>query len=171
MTPTADDLVKNLAALNRRFAGLAAKLAQAARELARSGAAAARPPDPRARAQGQSRPEDNAKALDTNRHAREYATSGQNCLRPSAVKLPNDDAEVVVADDYFRPGASSWRAASSGGSDKDPAGRQWPACPGRRATRRADKSSRRGSARRGSVRAHVGARPRTCGPGGPGLGG
>src|SRR5438128_2455006 len=37
MTPTADDLVKNLAALNRRFAGLAAKLAQAARELEGAG--------------------------------------------------------------------------------------------------------------------------------------
>jgi len=33
MTLTADDLVKHLAALSRRFAGLAAKLAQAAREL------------------------------------------------------------------------------------------------------------------------------------------
>src|SRR5919198_6075309 len=37
MTPTADDLVKNLAALSRRFAGLATKLAQAARELADAG--------------------------------------------------------------------------------------------------------------------------------------
>src|SRR3989449_7974422 len=37
MTPTADDLVKNLAALSRRFAGLAAKLAQAARELEGAG--------------------------------------------------------------------------------------------------------------------------------------
>ena len=37
MTPTADDLVKNLAALSRRFAGLAAKLAQAARELETGG--------------------------------------------------------------------------------------------------------------------------------------
>src|SRR5438445_2535240 len=42
MTPTADDLVKNLAALSRRFAGLAAKLAQAARELEGAGT---RPPD------------------------------------------------------------------------------------------------------------------------------
>src|SRR5438132_1460389 len=42
MTPTADDLVKNLAALNRRFAGLAAKLAQAARELEGAGTL---PPD------------------------------------------------------------------------------------------------------------------------------
>src|SRR3989441_1101053 len=37
MTPTADDLVKNLAALSRRFAGLAAKIAQAARELEGAG--------------------------------------------------------------------------------------------------------------------------------------
>src|ERR687887_86314 len=37
MTPTADDLVKQLAALTRRFAGLAAKLAQAARELEGAG--------------------------------------------------------------------------------------------------------------------------------------
>jgi len=42
MTPTADDLVKNLAALSRRFAGLAAKLAQAARELEGAGTL---PPD------------------------------------------------------------------------------------------------------------------------------
>src|SRR5437870_5705965 len=42
MTPTADDLVKNLAALSRRFAGLAAKLAQAARELEAAGTL---PPD------------------------------------------------------------------------------------------------------------------------------
>src|SRR5438093_1964056 len=37
MTLTADDLVKHLAALSRRFAGLAAKLAQAARELETGG--------------------------------------------------------------------------------------------------------------------------------------
>lgn len=42
MTPTADDLVKNLAALSRRFAGLAAKLAQAARDLEGAGTV---PPD------------------------------------------------------------------------------------------------------------------------------
>src|SRR5881275_440337 len=42
MTLTADDLVKNLAALSRRFAGLAAKLAQAARELEGAGTL---PPD------------------------------------------------------------------------------------------------------------------------------
>src|SRR5216117_3790988 len=42
MTPTADDLVNNLAALSRRFAGLAAKLAQAARELEGAGTL---PPD------------------------------------------------------------------------------------------------------------------------------
>src|SRR2546426_74770 len=42
MTPTADDLVKNLAALSRRFAGLAAKLAHAARELEGAGTL---PPD------------------------------------------------------------------------------------------------------------------------------
>src|SRR6058998_69010 len=42
MTPTADDLVKNLAALSRLFAGLAAKLAQAARELEGAGTL---PPD------------------------------------------------------------------------------------------------------------------------------
>src|SRR5947209_7382908 len=42
MTPTADDLVKNLAALSRRFAGLAAKLAQAAGELEGAGTL---PPD------------------------------------------------------------------------------------------------------------------------------
>jgi hypothetical protein len=37
MTPKADDLVKHLAALTQRFAGLAAKLAQAAQELKGSG--------------------------------------------------------------------------------------------------------------------------------------
>src|SRR5256886_1280775 len=42
MTPTADDLVKNLAALSRRFAGLAAKLAEAGGELE---GAAPLPPD------------------------------------------------------------------------------------------------------------------------------
>src|SRR5207247_1048079 len=42
MTLTADDLVKHLAALSRRFAGLAAKLAQAARELETGGV---RPPE------------------------------------------------------------------------------------------------------------------------------
>src|SRR2546428_2550736 len=42
MPPTADDLVKTLAALSRRFAGLAAKLAQAARELEGAGTL---PPD------------------------------------------------------------------------------------------------------------------------------
>src|SRR2546430_14824761 len=42
MTPAVDDLVKNLAALKRRFVGLAAKLAQAARELEGAGTL---PPD------------------------------------------------------------------------------------------------------------------------------
>src|SRR2546428_4555683 len=37
MTPNADDLAKNLAALTERFAGLAAKLIQAAQELQTSG--------------------------------------------------------------------------------------------------------------------------------------
>src|SRR3989441_9883206 len=37
MTPNADDLAKNLAALTERFAGLAAKLIQAAQELKTSG--------------------------------------------------------------------------------------------------------------------------------------
>src|SRR5216110_2957709 len=37
MTPNADDLAKNLAALTERFAGLAAKLIKAAQELQTSG--------------------------------------------------------------------------------------------------------------------------------------
>src|SRR3989442_12101363 len=37
MTPNADDLAKNLAALTERFAGLAAKLIQAAQELQTAG--------------------------------------------------------------------------------------------------------------------------------------